>query len=264
MWLFWRARAGTTAPPPQIVRLTTLAGTEDWPAFSPDGQQVAFAWDGDKRDNVDIYVTLVGSTNVRRLTTDPADDYAPSWSPDGLHIAFLRQTANVAHIHVMSALGGPDRQVSDYPVAGTVPFSPAASQITWSPDGRYIAAGRDPAGGGENVRRYLPHPGARGSASCSHTPGASRVRFFSSVLSGCPADDVCVLCQARRVLACCTTQRIVTCVSSTLTLRMARWVQPEHSRSSPRTNWTVSPGRATANQCCSMKRGAASISGVSG
>ena len=143
MWLFWRARAANR-PPPQIVRLTTLAGTEDWPAFSPDGQQVAFAWDGDKRDNVDIYVTLVGSTNVRRLTTDPADDYAPSWSPDGLHIAFLRQIANVAHIHVMSALGGPDRQVSDYPVAGTVPFSPAASQITWSPDGRYIAAGRDP------------------------------------------------------------------------------------------------------------------------
>jgi len=65
------AGAGKTPPPPQIVRLTTLAGTEDWPAFSPDGQQVAFAWDGDKRDNVDIYVTLVGSTNVRRLTMDP-------------------------------------------------------------------------------------------------------------------------------------------------------------------------------------------------
>lgn len=143
LWLFWRPPA-VHEPPPKVVRLTTLAGTEDWPAFSPDGQQVAFGWDGEKQENVDIYVTLVGSTNVRRLTTDPAEDYAPSWSPDGLRVAFLREVANVAHIHVMSALGGPDLQVSDFPVAGTVPFSPAASQIAWSPDGRYIAAGRDP------------------------------------------------------------------------------------------------------------------------
>ena len=64
---------------------------ESWPAFAPDGDQVAFAWSGEKYDNTDIYVTLVGSTDVRRLTTDAADDFAPSWSPDGRRIAFLRK-----------------------------------------------------------------------------------------------------------------------------------------------------------------------------
>ncbi len=53
------------SPPTRIVPLTRLAGKESWPAFAPDGDQVAFAWSGEKFDNTDIYVTLVGSTHVR-------------------------------------------------------------------------------------------------------------------------------------------------------------------------------------------------------
>jgi len=135
-WLFWRAPSASMLPP-KVVGLTSLAGIEDWPTFSPDGQQVAFGWEGEKHDNADIYLTLVGSQAVRRVTTDPAADYAPSWSPDGRHIAFLRTTGSGAYIHLTSALGGPDLKVSDFPVAN-------ASRITWSPDGQYIAAGRDP------------------------------------------------------------------------------------------------------------------------
>ena len=123
-------------PPTRIVPLTRLAGKESWPAFAPDGDQVAFAWSGEKFDQTDIYVTLVGTTNVRRVTTDPADDFAPSWSPDGRRIAFLRSTGHSARIHVTSALGGPDSKLSEFPVGGV--------QIAWSPDGRYIVAGRDP------------------------------------------------------------------------------------------------------------------------
>ena len=48
------------SPPTRIVPLTRLAGKESWPAFAPDGDQVAFAWSGEKFDNTDIYVTLVG------------------------------------------------------------------------------------------------------------------------------------------------------------------------------------------------------------
>ena len=58
----------------RVVPLTTLPGERVAPTFSPDGEQVAFAWDGEKHDNWDIYVTIVGSSETRRLTTDPADD----------------------------------------------------------------------------------------------------------------------------------------------------------------------------------------------
>ena len=72
----------------RVVPLTTLPGGELSPTFSPDGDQVAFAWDGEKHDNTDIYVTIVGSSEIRRLTSHPAEDSEPSWSPDGRQIAF--------------------------------------------------------------------------------------------------------------------------------------------------------------------------------
>ena len=132
------------SPTTRIVPLTRLAGKESSPAFAPDGDQVAFAWSGEKFDNTDIYVTLVGSTGVRRVTTDPADDFAPSWSPDGRRIAFLRRVGHSARIHVTSALGGPDSKLSEFPVGATEIGQLPGAQITWSPDGRSIVAGRDP------------------------------------------------------------------------------------------------------------------------
>jgi DNA-binding winged helix-turn-helix (wHTH) protein len=117
---------------PRIVPLTTLAGYERSPTLSPDSEQVAFAWDGDKQDNVDIYVKFIGSSEVRRLTTNPDRDVHPAWSPNGRQIAFVRYTSVGARIHITSALGGPDRKVSDFPVGW--------GGLAWSPDGQYIAA----------------------------------------------------------------------------------------------------------------------------
>ena len=124
----------------RVVPLTTLPGTEWVPTFSPDGEQVAFVWDGEKHDNWDIYVTIVGSSETRRLTTNPDDDLWPSWSVDGRQLAFERSPRGLqgtTNIHVMSALGGSDRRLNDFPVGHT--------QISWSPDGAYIAGARAPS-----------------------------------------------------------------------------------------------------------------------
>jgi Tol biopolymer transport system component/DNA-binding winged helix-turn-helix (wHTH) protein len=154
-WLLRRTPPGKE-PPSRVVPLTRLAGKEAWPAFAPDGEQVAFAWSGEKFDNTDIYVTLVGSSTVRRLTTDPADDYAPAWSPDGRRIAFLRRVGRGARVHVVSAVGGPDQPVSDFPVGATHQVSLVTVHITWSPDGRYVVAGHDPlAAAGASAGLYL-------------------------------------------------------------------------------------------------------------
>ena len=96
---------------------------------------MVFEWEGEGQSNRDIYVQLVGSSDPARLTTDPADDVAPFWSSDDRQIAYVRRGLDPfsGHIRVMSSLGGADRQVSDFPV-----MVPA----TWSPDNRYLVAGR--------------------------------------------------------------------------------------------------------------------------
>ena len=94
--------------------LTTYAGIEDFPTFSPDGTQVAFMWNGPRRDNFDIYVKLVGpGPPPLRLTTDPATDSSPAWSPDGANVAFLRDLSGGRFaIMLTSPLGRQERRLA--------------------------------------------------------------------------------------------------------------------------------------------------------
>jgi Tol biopolymer transport system component/DNA-binding winged helix-turn-helix (wHTH) protein len=119
----------------RVAPLTVLPGHERWPTFSPDGDQLAFEWNGDNGDNADIYIKMVGSSELRRLTGDPAGDRAPSWSPDGRQIAYVRTDpdSQVGRIRLISPLGGSDMKLSDVPVS---------APLAWSPDGRYLAARR--------------------------------------------------------------------------------------------------------------------------
>ena len=146
------------------VALTSLTGSEFYPTFSPDGEQVAFSWNGTKQDNWDVYVTLVGSSDVRRLTSDPGEDARPTWSPDGRQIAFVRQRADDSTIHLVSPLGGAERRLGDFR---------GADSLDWSPDGQWLAAGNS----GQLNFGFLalfPRPGWQGTAR--HLPGFRRRR----------------------------------------------------------------------------------------
>ena len=45
--------------------LTTFPGSELDPALSPDGNSVAFCWNGEKEDNLDIYVLHLAREDPR-------------------------------------------------------------------------------------------------------------------------------------------------------------------------------------------------------
>ena len=120
--------------PPRVIPFTSFQGYEEDPAFSPDGNQLAFAWGGEKDDNRDIYVQLIGAGPPLRLTNHPDADLSPAWSPDGRTIAFIRQSKTGAGIFLVPALGGHERKLAD--VANVTPVRPP--HLAWSPDGESL------------------------------------------------------------------------------------------------------------------------------
>jgi Tol biopolymer transport system component len=121
----------------EVVPLTSYAGFEVSPSFSPDGNQVVFSWNGEKRDNFDIYLKLVGSENCVRLTTDPAHDGSPSFSPDGRSIGFVRISKGRAAFIVIPSIGGPERNVVEVPIARDAEYGPGPL-FAWLPDGKWV------------------------------------------------------------------------------------------------------------------------------
>jgi eukaryotic-like serine/threonine-protein kinase len=136
----WFARTSHQAPEPALaaVPLTTYPGFQCDPSFSPDGNQVAFAWDGYKQDNADIYVKLIGTSGPPlRLTTDALPDYSPAWSPDGRFIAFLRESRlrEKRSVILIPALGGPERKIAE--ISRAV-YALPGPYLAWSPDGNSL------------------------------------------------------------------------------------------------------------------------------
>ncbi|MCC6365284.1 MAG: PD40 domain-containing protein [Bryobacterales bacterium] len=131
-WFRWREPRGTAAVP---VPLTSYPGVQYAAAFSPDGRQVAFAWDGGSGDNFDIYVKTRDSESPTRLTNDAAPDLSPAWSPDGQRIAFLRDLGNgrVA-IMLIPAAGGFPVQIA----AVWAPLAPQYRNLAFTPDGSWL------------------------------------------------------------------------------------------------------------------------------
>ncbi len=121
------------------VPLTSHNGFEESPSFAPDGNHVAYSWNGPNENNTDIYIKLIGPGDPLRLTTDPARDISPAWSPDGRWIAFVRFLPGArAGYFLIPALGGPERKVGETwsePFLNSVP----RPLIAWSPDGKWLA-----------------------------------------------------------------------------------------------------------------------------
>jgi serine/threonine protein kinase len=134
-WRFERGNPGESALQP--IPLTSYPGNESSPSFSPDGNQVAFTWNGEHEDNLDIYVKLIGSGAPLRLTTDPSPDTRPRWSPDGRNIAFLRGLGNSTYeVRLVPPLGGAERRIGQF-YASQI-YGSSIPAVCWTPDSHYL------------------------------------------------------------------------------------------------------------------------------
>ena len=116
----------------QITPVTNAPGDAISPAFSPDGREIAFAWDGADRRRYDIYEQLLGADKPLRLTYSKSGLVGrPAWSRDGSEIAFTRCDGKNDGVFVVPALGGEERQLTTVGCLYTLP-----GPLAWLADGK--------------------------------------------------------------------------------------------------------------------------------
>jgi serine/threonine protein kinase len=184
------------------VPLTSYAGYEYSPSFSPDGNQIAFVWDGEKQDNLDICVKLIGPGSPIRITSDPAEDYDPAWSPDGRWIAFVRTLPDAkAGFFVIPALGGPERKLAETSSENWYDTLPG-SHVAWSADSKWLIIANKPSPAEPSAlfclsvntgeMRQLTHPPATAMDSgVALSPDGRTLAFVRTIAWG--ASDIYLL-----------------------------------------------------------------------
>jgi Tol biopolymer transport system component/DNA-binding winged helix-turn-helix (wHTH) protein len=118
-------RARTLLSPRELVQLTSSPSLDAFPAWSPDGQTLAYSSDRSGTFELHVRALAVGGRR-EALTSDGQRNVQPDWSPDGRFIAY--HSVRRGGIWIVAVDGGAARQVS-----------PFGSRPTWSPDGRQIA-----------------------------------------------------------------------------------------------------------------------------
>jgi Tol biopolymer transport system component/serine/threonine protein kinase len=124
-------------PPMRMVPFTNWEGSEMNPAFSPDGNAVAFEWLQLNSDRADIFTKAIGGDQPLQITKPPGTYFFPAWTPDGREIAFFRYDRGCWTLNSMHATGGMARLLltlnSNWKHYITI--NPTAD---WSPDGHLL------------------------------------------------------------------------------------------------------------------------------
>jgi YVTN family beta-propeller protein len=121
-------------PPPQgtTIQLTTDPTGDYEPAYSPDGNKIAFY--SMRSGNPDIWVMNADGTNPTQLTFESYQDLHPHWSPDGAKIVFMSNRNGFDNVWVMNSDGTNPQMLTNFSNnLGSIYIS-----ADWSPDGTKI------------------------------------------------------------------------------------------------------------------------------
>ena len=89
-----------------MQQFTTGEGDVANPSWSPNGQQIAFAWTrGYEPGNFNIFVMDVATRKPVQLTQGSGRNENPWWAPDGVHLVFTSKRGNSTQIYTMLSDG---------------------------------------------------------------------------------------------------------------------------------------------------------------
>ena len=103
----WRAVREEPAPDLDAYRFTPIAmepGYEGFPAWSPDGQTLAYL--REVEGVLQVFTRALTASMPAQITRSPRDCREPFWSPDGTHVYYLSQAAGEESLWRVSAAGG--------------------------------------------------------------------------------------------------------------------------------------------------------------
>ena len=92
----------------ELISLTREGDQDSQPAWSPDGERIAFVSSTDTEGNwvgPELYVITADGLDRIRLTSDESTESSPTWSPDGSQIAFVGTWDGYGAIYRMNADG---------------------------------------------------------------------------------------------------------------------------------------------------------------
>jgi TolB protein len=96
-----------------MERLTSGEGYVSNPAWSPNGQFVAFAWTkGYEPGNYNIFVMDIAKRVPVQLTHGSGRNENPWWGPDGVHLVFSSKRGRATELYTMLADGSHLQQLT--------------------------------------------------------------------------------------------------------------------------------------------------------
>lgn len=191
----------------QTNQLTRNDDVVGWPAWSPDGQFLAFFSDMAETTGQHIYMMRADGSELEQLTQGNRIDNYPLWSPDGNRIAMHTFDGVRSFINTVTPLGI-ESQITQLPAAEN-------RLLDWSPDGFILTYFGTAAGGSLEILRLDIDTGVRTPISSSnggveylnYSPDRTQVVFTRYFTSGRqifladvdPDCDIVTECNPRRI-----------------------------------------------------------------
>ncbi len=181
---------GTPGKPGRPLHLFSIASGESrsitnppdgdhdfYPAFSPDGNRIAFARYR-TRLSADVFVARTAGGEATPVTSERRDIRGLTWTPDGRSIVFSSNRSGAYGLWKVKASGGEPALI---PTSGRSATDPAIARSGWlayTDSNVSVSLWRVPMRGGPQEPRKFS-PSSRQTNGARYSPAGSRVAFVS-------------------------------------------------------------------------------------